>query len=100
MNLCVNAIKKIRQMPKMEKELPKSPLDSAKPTVRPLPDTYAKIASQLAASVVPPKTVIRPSTISLANLDRKHSSLMANKKEMLVKKRKLSINELPELTGQ
>ena len=100
MNLCVNAIKRIRSLPGTTKDQTGDPMESAKPTVKSLSTSYSNIAAQMASSIAPSKKVIRPSSIGVAKLEKKHSSLLANQGQLLVKKRGCSLDGIPELTGE
>ncbi|XP_065069883.1 RNA exonuclease 1 homolog isoform X2 [Rhopilema esculentum] len=92
MNLCVNAIKKIRELPKY-KVIKNGSHRSLAPKL--LPDNSSKMAAELASSIVPPKLVIRPSSISLSRVDKKHSSLTGGSAD---RQRKTSISSIADLT--
>ncbi len=94
MNLCVNSIKRIRSLPPVSQKKAGNPIDSARPIVHSFNDL------QMAGASAAPRKVIRPSTIALAASEKKHSSLVADKSSLLIKKRKSSINEVPELSGE
>ena len=94
MNLCVNAIKKIRELPKY-KVIENGSHRSLAPKL--LPDTSSKMAAELASSIVSPKLVIRPSSISLSRVDKKHSSLTGGSVD---RQRKISISSIADLTGK
>ena len=96
MSLCANAIKRIRELPGKEDETA-SISDAKKQSIKPLTDSYAKIAAQLAGSVTPSKTIIRPSSISLAKTDKKHSSLLGGGQDK--GNRRSSITDVSDLTG-
>lgn len=96
MNLCVNNIKRIRELPSVETDDSVKNYETKKQSAKPLTDTYAKVAAQLAGSVAPSRTVIRPPTLSLAKTEKKHSSLVGGKPEV---KRRSSIT-VDELSGK
>ena len=81
-------------MPNTEAETSTGNSEARKQATRPLQDSYAKIAAQLVGSIAPSKTVIRPSSVSLAKTDKKHSSLLGKGEDT-----KALITNASDLTG-
>lgn len=97
MSLCVNAIKRIRELPNAVKDSISKSNETKKHLVKPMMDSYADVAAQLVSSITPSKTVIRPSTIPLAKTEKKHSSLLSCTQE--VNRRRSSSYDISDLTG-
>ena len=94
-SLCVNAVKRIRELPGVDHDT--ATVSVAKEqAAKPLQKSYAKIAADLIGSITPSKTIIRPSSVSLAKADKKHSSLLDSGQEG---NRKSLITNVSDLTG-
>jgi len=95
-SLCVNAVKRIRELPDVDHDAAKGVSVAKKQDVKPLQKSYAKIAAELVGSITPSKTIIRPPSVSLAMADKKHSSLLGSGKEGSRKSLITNVSDLTE----